>query len=80
MKIFILVIGVVGVLLGALWLFQGLGILVIPPILCVAECTPLEGPSPVWALTGVVILAAGVFAVSRALRPRNGRDAGRISR
>jgi hypothetical protein len=68
MKIVILILGAVGVLLGCLWLVQGLGLVTIAPILCVAECEPLEGPSPIWAIAGLVVLAAGAFGVYRGLR------------
>jgi hypothetical protein len=61
---------VIGVLLGGLWLLQGLGIVQIPPILCVAECEPLEGPSAIWAIIGFVVAAAGAFGIFHALRRR----------
>ena len=70
MKIAILVAGVIGVLLGGLWLLQGLGIVQIPPILCVAECEPLEGPAPIWAVVGFALAAAGALAIFYALRRR----------
>lgn len=70
MKIVLLILGVVGVLLGGLWFVQGLGIVTIPPILCVAECEPLEGPSAPWAIIGFAVLAAGLLALWWALRRR----------
>lgn len=60
MKALVLVVSVVAVLLGGLWLLQGLGLLTIQPILCVANCEPLEGPSTWWALSGVVAVALGL--------------------
>lgn len=72
MKIVLLILGVVGVLLGGLWFVQGLGIVTIPPILCVAECEPLEGPSAPWAIIGFIVLAAGLFALWRGLRRTGG--------
>jgi hypothetical protein len=72
MRIVILVVGVLAVLLGGLWLLQGLGLVRIAPILCVADCAPLEGPSAPWAIAGFVLLAVGVFAVLRSLRARRG--------
>jgi hypothetical protein len=71
MKTIILAVpGVICVALGGLWLLQGLGGVVIPPILCVAECEPLEGPSTTWAVIGAVVLAAGALALYFAFRRR----------
>jgi len=67
-NIAILVLGAIGVLLGGLWLVQGLGLVTIQPILCVADCEPLEGPAPLWAVIGVAVLAAGAFGVYRAVK------------
>jgi len=60
MKALVLVVSVVAVLLGGLWLLQGLGLLTIQRILCVANCEPLEGPSTTWALAGVLVVALGL--------------------
>ncbi|MHA6692575.1 hypothetical protein [Devosia sp. A449] len=70
MKLLLLIVGVVCVFLGSLWLVQGLGLVTIPPILCVAECETIEGPAPGWALSGLVVAAAGVAAIFYALRKR----------
>ena len=70
MKVIIGIVGLVAVLLGGLWLLQGLGIVTIPPILCVADCAPLEGPSVPWAITGGVLLVAGLFGLTYAFRRR----------
>lgn len=48
------------VLLGAPWLMQGLGLITAQPVLCVADCEPLVGPSVTWALAGIVAVAAGL--------------------
>lgn len=53
-------------LLGALWLLQGLGILHIRPILCFANCVPVEGPSLAWFITGVLAIALGGWFFRRA--------------
>ena len=74
MKIIVVTASVIAVLLGGLWLVQGLGLVTIPPILCVAECEPLEGPSPVWAAIGAVLLALGGFGLFRALKRRDRSD------
>ena len=63
MRWVVLILGVIAVLLGGLWLLQGLGIVTIPPILCVADCEGLEGPSATWAIVGFAVVAAGAFAI-----------------
>lgn len=73
MKILLLIVGIMCVLLGGLWLLQGLGWVTIPPILCVAECEALEGPSPGWAITGAVVAAVGVAALVFSRRWRSRR-------
>lgn len=70
-KIALIVLGIVFVLLGGLWLVQGLGVSV-PPILCFAECQLLEGPSPTWAIIGGVTVAIGALALFFAFRRRTG--------
>lgn len=55
---------------GGLWLLQGLGVVTVAPIACVAECEPLEGPSPMWATIGAVVLASGLLALFFAFRRR----------
>lgn len=64
------ILGVIGVLLGGLWLSQGLGIVVIDPIACVGECAPLEGPSVQWALAGAALLLAGAVGLWFTFRRR----------
>jgi hypothetical protein len=51
--------GLFAVLLGGLWLLQGLGMVNIRPILCFANCVPVQGPSTTWAVIGAVVLTAG---------------------
>lgn len=70
MKWIVLVVSVIAVLLGGLWLLQGLGIVRIAPILCVANCEPIDGPSPAWAIVGFIVLAAGAVGMIWALRRR----------
>jgi hypothetical protein len=60
MKTVIGVIGVLAVLLGGLWLLQGLGMVHMKPILCFADCATLQGPSTTWAVIGAVVAAAGL--------------------
>lgn len=54
-----LVLGVLGVLLGGLWVLQGLGVVHLRPILCFADCAPVQGPSPVWVAIGSFLLLVG---------------------
>jgi hypothetical protein len=70
MKIAASILGVIAILLGGLWFLQGVGIVRIPPILCVANCEPIEGPAPVWAIVGLVVLLAGVLALVWGIRRR----------
>ena len=63
MKWIVLALGGIGVLLGGLWLLQGLGLVHIRPILCFADCAPIQGASMAWAIIGAVVLAAGVAAL-----------------
>jgi len=65
-----LVGGVIGILLGGLWLLQGLGIVQIRPILCFVDCAPVQGPSLTWASIGFVVVTAGVIATFFSLRRR----------
>jgi len=62
--------GVISVLLGGLWLLQGLGLLHVRPILCFIDCAPVQGPSSTWSILGLVLAALGVLAVFCSLRPR----------
>ena len=59
LRITVLVFSVIAVLLGGLWLLQGLGILQVRPILCFAACTPIQGPSATWAIIGGITLGIG---------------------
>ena len=67
-KIALIVVGLIFSALGGLWLVQGLGVVHIEPIACVAECETLDGPSATWAAIGAVVLAGGLFALFRAFR------------
>lgn len=54
--------------LGLLWLLQGTGLLRIRPILCIANCEEIVGPSPVWAVSGLIALVIGVIVVFASMR------------
>jgi hypothetical protein len=76
-KLAALIAGVILALLGGLWLVQGLGLVHIKPIACVANCEPLEGASTTWAVVGAIVLMIGVLAIVYGLRRRpvaSGRD------
>lgn len=62
------ILGGLVALLGLLWIVQGLGIVRIDPILCVADCEPITGRSAQWTVVGVIVLFVGVAIV------RWGRD------
>lgn len=64
-----LVFGIIALLLGGLWLLQGLGIVHLRPILCFADCAPVQGPSVAWAVTGAIALAIGGFGVVLSRKP-----------
>ena len=46
--------------LGALWALQGAGMVHVKPILCVADCTELQGASGQWLVTGIGTIAVGM--------------------
>jgi hypothetical protein len=69
MRIVALVFGVIAVLLGGLWLLQGLGIVQLRPILCFADCAPIQGPSVTWAVVGAIALAVGGVGIAWSRRP-----------
>ena len=73
MKKIALVVGVLSVLLGGLWLLQGLGVVHLRPILCFADCVPIQGPSPAWAIIGFMVVTAGAIAIFFSLKGRNQR-------
>jgi MYXO-CTERM domain-containing protein len=70
MRIVATVFGVICVLLGGLWLVQGLGLVRIDPIACVGDCTPLEGASMQWAIIGAAVVALGLVLIAFARRRR----------
>lgn len=65
--------GIVCILLGGFWLLQGLGLVHVRPILCIADCAPVEGSSRSWAIIGLLALMAGaamiVYFFKRRARP-----------
>ena len=65
--------GVVSTLLGLLWLLQGAGVLHVRPILCVANCKPVEGGSIGWMVAGTLLLVLGLLAIAAGFRRRGRR-------
>jgi len=63
----------VATLLGSLWLLQGTGLLHVRPILCLADCKPLEGRSVGWMTAGAVVLLGGLLAIAAGFRRRGRR-------
>ena len=57
-------------LLGLLWLLQGADLVHIRPILCVANCTPLEGGSVGWMAAGALVLVVGLLVIASGIRRR----------
>ncbi len=72
MKIFVLVVSILAVLLGGLWLLQGLGLVQVRPILCFANCEPVQGPSSTWAIVGLLVVTAGILGIRRSVKGRAG--------
>jgi hypothetical protein len=70
MKAFVLVVSVIAVLLGGLWLLQGLGLVQVRPILCFADCEPVQGPSSTWAILGFLVVTGGILGIRYSLKHR----------
>ena len=62
-RIPVLVLGIIAILLGGLWLLQGLGVVQMRPLLCFADCTPIQAPSRRWAVIGAITVLIGGFGV-----------------
>ncbi len=68
-----ILLGVVSMLLGLLWLLQGADLLQVRPILCAANCKPLEGGSIRWMTAGALVFIIGLLAIGAGLRRRGRR-------
>jgi hypothetical protein len=62
--------GVALTLLGSLWLLQGADLVHVRPILCVANCQPLEGGSVGWMIAGALALVVGLLVMASGVRGR----------
>lgn len=67
-KALLFAVSLIAASLGALWLLQGLGIVHLRPILCFADCVPIQGPSATWAVVGAVMATAGGAALWSLMR------------
>jgi hypothetical protein len=56
-------VGLIAAVLGGLWLLQGVGVVHLRPMLCFADCDPVQGPSATWTVVGALVLMAGGGAV-----------------
>ncbi|ELZ03801.1 hypothetical protein C480_15600 [Natrialba aegyptia DSM 13077] len=65
------IFGTIVALLGTLWVVQGLGIVQIGPLLCVADCEPITGRSVQWTVIGTIALFVGIVTVRAGLRRVN---------
>ena len=61
-------LGVFVAILGLLWRLQGTGMLRMRPILCIANCEEVVGPSLFWAAAGAVALIIGAIVVAVSVR------------
>jgi hypothetical protein len=64
----VLLLGGIGTLLGGLWALQGFGFVRVEPLLCVANCEPIQGPSLGWGMLGCALAAAGIGAIWYSLK------------
>jgi hypothetical protein len=64
----LLLVGIIMTLLGSLWFLQGTGIVHLNPILCVAECEPMTGTSPLWATIGAIVSVGGILLIVKGLK------------
>ena len=67
MKKIVFCVGLVAVLLVGLWLLQGLELVNIRPILCFADCVPVQGPSVTWAIIRALAFAFAFAVVDGAM-------------
>ena len=58
-----ILVGILLIPLGVLWILQGADVVRIRPLLCVADCQPITGGSPVWLVIGVVTFMVGLAVV-----------------
>lgn len=68
-----IIIGVVLLSLGLLWFLQGSNVIHLNPILCVTNCQPITGYSPLWQIIGAITSIAGIgiiwINIKNAIKP-----------
>jgi hypothetical protein len=64
----IIFFGTIMTLLGLLWLLQGFESIHLRPILCAANCEPVEGKSSLWQAIGTIVFLAGITIVGLCVR------------
>jgi hypothetical protein len=62
------VVSVIAALLGLMWLLQGLGVVHLRPILCFADCEPIQSTSPTWTAIGAVIVIVAALGILYSLK------------
>lgn len=55
-------------MLGLLWLFQGLGVVHLQPILCFTDCAPIQKSSLRWAVVGGILAVASAMMIVRVIK------------
>jgi hypothetical protein len=63
-------LGALSMLLGGLWVLQGLGVVHVRPTLCFVECATVQDASSAWAITGCLLIMAGALAIFVSLHRR----------
>jgi hypothetical protein len=64
----LLLFGTILTLLGLLWFLQGSDVIHLRPILCVANCEPLTGRSPLWQSIGAIAFVGGIGLIASGVR------------
>jgi hypothetical protein len=80
MKRIVLAVGVISTLLGGLWVLQGLGAVHIRPVLCFADCAPVQDPSAAWAIVGFLMIVVGAFGIFFSLKRPAARSSSQVPR
>jgi len=67
-RLLLSIVSLILILLGSLWFLQGTGIAHLDPVMCVAECEPITGTSPLWATIGAVASVGGVLLIRKVFK------------
>ena len=60
--------GVILALFGLLWFLQGIAILTLCPVLCVADCECVTSGSPFWEVIGAITFIIGIAIIFVSLK------------